>query len=95
MRCFEKVWNFSAPWNQNEFFPGWILSTFYTMFAAGGFVYVNSTMLTLFIGVNLHFKAFSCHFNEIINEASKDPQQKNSNIRTLSSAINFHNEMKE
>lgn len=65
------------------------------MFAAGGFLYVNSTLLTLFIGVNLHFNAFSFHFNEIINEANKNPQQKDSNIQLLSTAIDFHNKIKE
>lgn len=64
------------------------------MMAAGAFVYVNSTLLTFFIGVNLHFNAFSFHFNEIIAEARQDPKRKSSNLQSLSRAIDFHNDVK-
>lgn len=64
------------------------------MMAAGAFVYVNSTLLTFFIGVNLHFNAFGFHFNEIITEASQNPKRKCSNLQSLFSAIDFHNDVK-
>lgn len=64
------------------------------MMAAGAFVYVNSTLLTFFIGVNLHFNAFGFHFNEIIPQASQDPTRKCGNLQSISRAIDFHNDVK-
>lgn len=89
-----------APWDQRQFNPGYIASTFYTMAAAGSFVYVNSTLLAFFIGVTLFFQAFSRHFRKIVKRCNSKSQSKcNADFvlkakQSLSEAVDFHIEVK-
>lgn len=69
------------------------------MTAAASFLYVNSTLLTFFIGVTLHFRAFGLHFREIIeNKFTIQSKQNVEQIllakQLLCDAINFHIEVK-
>lgn len=74
------------------------MSNLYTMLAAGVFIYVNSTLLSFFIGINFHFKAFSLYFRQLIEKMSELKPKKRADIKfltkqILSKAINFQNEI--
>lgn len=87
----------STPWDQSQ--PrGWIYSAAFCTTAGTAYYCIYTVLSSFFVGINLHFKAFSSHFHRLIEATHRLSSKQNldinySRVCMLSSAIDFQNEI--
>lgn len=75
------------PWHQDTQL-GWIFASIYSNLAATTYFFVNSAVLSFFIGITLYFQAFHQHFECLLKQINQHRNAVHSR-NTLCQAIHF------
>lgn len=85
-------YQFVLPWNQDTV-ELWFLTTIFGIVTAMNYFFVNSSILSFFIGITLYFRAFYQNFVTQIEEIDRSNKIQSTNL--LGKAVEYHNFVKK